>query len=290
MFFRTAVDPDSATAEESASELGALSTSTTLTTVSVAASFPTMETNGEVVLGPSNFDTTSGESDRSLLDDGRGLLPSFRNCAARKRDCKLPVNTIGDRLLSSVDVYSDVFVFGFTHKLPRADRTLRSSMRFTVITVGDRVLLPVDVYSDIFGFTHRLPKADSYREFARPFSDDAGQLVTASHYIYLNGDLQAAENAAVGELAFLGDGRALAITSVGREKAYGLYNPQTVHGDIVVSGFVTSTYTQAVDARVAHFGFSVDQVAFSWFGVFTAAFESGSELTTVLPRAASTWA
>lgn len=40
--------------------------------------------------------------------------------------------------------------------------------------------------------------------------------------------------------------------SVRKVEKEGLYNPQTVHGDIVVDGIVASVYTEAVQPRVAH--------------------------------------
>lgn len=163
--------------------------------------------------------------------------------------------------------------------------------RMEELAVGDRVLSSVGVYSEVFSFTHKLRRAESYREFVRlSVGEERVLLLTASHYLYLNAELKSAGIARVGDAVMLGDGRTAAITSVGRENAYGLYNPQTVHGDIVVSGVVTSTYTQTVDASAAHAGLSVVRAAFCWFGAFTTAFESGSELAMMLPHGASTLA
>lgn len=163
--------------------------------------------------------------------------------------------------------------------------------RMEELAVGDRVLSSVGSYSEVFGFTHKLSRAESYREFIRlSVGDETVLLLTPSHYMYLNEELQAARNAVVGDSVILGDGRTGAVTSVSREMAYGLYNPQTVCGDIVVSGVLASTYTQAVDARAAHAGLSMARAAFGWFGTFTTAFEGGSELAAVLPHGASTLA
>lgn len=163
--------------------------------------------------------------------------------------------------------------------------------RMEELAVGDRVLSSVGSYSEVFGFTHKLTRAESYREFIRlSVGNEKVLLLTSSHYMYINEELQAARNAVVGDSVILGDGRKGAVTSVSREMAYGLYNPQTVHGDIVVSGVLASTYTQAVDARAAHAGLSMARTVFSWFGAFTTAFEGGSNFMAVLPHGASTLA
>lgn len=61
----------------------------------------------------------------------------------------------------------------------------------------------------MFGFTHR---NRIVREFVRLSIDGEGRapvllLVTASHYIYLNGNIQAAGSARVGDVVLLGNGR-----------------------------------------------------------------------------------
>lgn len=160
--------------------------------------------------------------------------------------------------------------------------------RMEELSVGDRVLSSVGLYSEVFGFTHKLPRTESFREFMKLVIGENEFLLraTASHYIYLNGNLRAAGEARIGDFVNLGDGRMAAITSVEKEMDHGLYNPQTIHGDIVVNGVVSSTYTQAVNARAAHAGLSVARAAFNWFGAFTAAFENGSDLTAFLPHGA----
>lgn len=49
-----------------------------------------------------------------------------------------------------------------------------------------------------------------------------------------------------------GDGHDAKVVKVGNTHDLGLYNPQTIHGDIVVDGFVVSTYTADVTPSVAH--------------------------------------
>ena len=44
----------------------------------------------------------------------------------------------------------------------------------------------------------------------------------------------------------------LQVASVSSVWADGLYNPHTMHGDIVVDGIQTSTYTSDIDPTLAH--------------------------------------
>lgn len=162
--------------------------------------------------------------------------------------------------------------------------------RMQDLVVGDRVLASVGVYSHVFGFTHKLPRSQNSSEFVRLCigENNSHLLLTSNHYIYLNGELQTSSSAQIGDILSLGDGRFAAVTSVGREMDFGLYNPQTLHGDIVVNGIVASTYTRAIDARIAHTALAAVRAAFSWFGAYTTSFEGGSEMTAILPHGAAT--
>lgn len=54
-----------------------------------------------------------------------------------------------------------------------------------------------------------------------------------------------------GESVVVG-GVPVVVEKVQRVAGKGLYNPQTVLGDIVVDGFLATTYTSAAKAEVAH--------------------------------------
>lgn len=148
------------------------------------------------------------------------------------------------------------------------------------LEVGDKVLVSAGEYSEVFGFTHKLRASESERNFIR-LTVGGGErelLLTSGHYIYLNNELKTAGSARVGDTVISGDGRTLAVTAVGLELAKGLYNPQTAHGDIVVNGLVASTYTRAVPAAFAHAGLSLPRALYKWLGLYSTAFERGSNL------------
>lgn len=160
-----------------------------------------------------------------------------------------------------------------------------SEKQMSDLEVGDKVLVSAGEYSIVFGFTHKLRASEIQRNFIRLTVDDGERelLLTPGHYIYLNNELKAAGSAQVGDTVNLGDGRTSPVSAVGFELAKGLYNPQTAHGDIVVSGVVASTYTRAVPAAFAHAGLSLPRALHRWFGLYSTAFERGSNLPELTP-------
>ena len=59
-------------------------------------------------------------------------------------------------------------------------------------------------------------------------------------------------------------------------RAPGLYNLQTLHGDVVVGGLRASTYTTAVDPAVAHRLLWPLRAVFEAVGVYTTALDKGA--------------
>ena len=70
--------------------------------------------------------------------------------------------------------------------------------------------------------------------------------------MYVNGVLAPARSVRAGDNVTLASGRRARVISVGRVRKEGLYNPHTLHGDIVVDGVLTSTYTEAFSPALAH--------------------------------------
>ena len=76
--------------------------------------------------------------------------------------------------------------------------------------------------------------------------------LTSGHYLYVNGNLKTASDVAVGDELKRSDGSSSRIVEIRHVVKQGVFNPQTTQGDIVVNGFVVSTYTQAIEPEVAH--------------------------------------
>ena len=143
---------------------------------------------------------------------------------------------------------SDAFCFPAHATVELPDGTTKTMAQ---LEVGDRVLAEAGTYSDVYMFSHR------YAEFEGPFvaiATESGEelLLSADHYLYVNGKLAVASTVRVGDRVVKSDGGDAVVSHVTTRKAAGLYNPHTMHGDIVVNGITTSTYTAAVEPSLAH--------------------------------------
>ena len=119
------------------------------------------------------------------------------------------------------------------------------------LRISDSVEVGNGEYSPVFMFTHKLPSVVT--KFVRLRTHCGHTLdLSASHYVYVNGRLAAASSAGVGDVLRLGNSSISAIASVDYVWEKGLFNPQTLHGNIVVNGVTASTYTRAVQACAAH--------------------------------------
>lgn len=77
--------------------------------------------------------------------------------------------------------------------------------------------------------------------------------LSSGHYLYVNdGRLVQAGLVKVGDFLETADGTPAVITGKTVVHAIGLYNPHTLHGDILVNGFRTTTYTNALSPLLAH--------------------------------------
>lgn len=151
-------------------------------------------------------------------------------------------------------------------------------MSMNSLSIGDRVLVGNGEYSEVFMFTHKL--ADVEHDFVS-LSTESEQTITATagHYIPVVGKgLVAARAIEVGDHLFTADGLSSAVLQMKMVRGTGLFNPQTLAGDIVVDSIVASTYTMAVDPPLAHAVLALMRTAFRLFGLSTGALESGSPL------------
>jgi Hint module len=119
------------------------------------------------------------------------------------------------------------------------------------LRVGDFVQVGPAMFSEIFMFTHR--DAGGVHEFLQISTHDSAVIsLSATHYLYVNSALAPAISIALGDSLMLADGRTSTVTKIEKVRARGLYNPQTLQGDIIVEGILASTYTTAVAPKIAH--------------------------------------
>ncbi len=149
-------------------------------------------------------------------------------------------------------------------------------MQMSKLQVGDRVLVAPNTYSTVYMFTHALP--DARHSFVQ-LATAAGAKVTLTrgHYIYASGELKRASDVKTGETLTLANGETSAVVRIGHVEQTGLYNPQTLHGDIVVDGVRASTYTEILDSGVAHALLSVLRAYNAAFGLSSGVWRHGAD-------------
>lgn len=138
--------------------------------------------------------------------------------------------------------------------------------------------------SDVFMFTHR--EHNGKYAFVTMHTAMGVELsATAGHYLYVNGRLAMASSVKQGDILQLGNGTMTAVESVKMTWRTGLFNPQTVHGDIVVNGVRASTFTKTVRPAVAQVMLSPLRLSYSVIGAWTGLFEGGVSkfVTDMLP-------
>lgn len=123
------------------------------------------------------------------------------------------------------------------------------------VAVGDAVRVAAGAgaaaFSPVYTFTHRTAGG------AHPVvtaTTRSGHSLTATpgHLVYINGHATPMRSVRVGDaLDVAADATSSVVTAVSVGTAAGLYNPQTLQGDIVVGGVRASTYTTAVAPAVA---------------------------------------
>lgn len=151
-----------------------------------------------------------------------------------------------------------------------------SHKRMDKLTIGDRVRVSTKEYSEVFMFTHRVPDARS--TFVNLHTSDGHVLsLTPGHFLYVNGKLMPAKNVVRGDSLQTADGTSTTVDKVYTAVGEGLYNPQTTHGDIIVNGLRTSTYTTAVQPSSAHSLLAPFRAMYNALGLATCALDGGSD-------------
>ncbi len=126
-------------------------------------------------------------------------------------------------------------------------------LRMTMLEVGDHVLVGENKFSEVFMFTHRLDDG-ILREFVRIETTSGATIeLSKGHYIYAEGKQVEASKVRVGDLLLSSTGQNENVASLSTVFRAGLFNPQTLDGNIVVNGLTCSAYTSSFPAPwIAH--------------------------------------
>jgi len=123
------------------------------------------------------------------------------------------------------------------------------------LEIGDRVRVAAgtgpNAFSEVFTFTHR-KRTGTYPFVTATTASGHSLSASPGHYVYVNGHLAPMQSVRVGDaLDVAATGTHSRVVAVATAEQTGLFNPQTLAGDIVVGGVRASTYTTAVAPRLA---------------------------------------
>jgi Hint module len=150
------------------------------------------------------------------------------------------------------------------------------TQRMDRLRVGDRVKVAPGTFSDVFMFTHKLETdVNDFLDIRTACGDHIR--LTAGHYIYANGSLVPAGTVEAGDELTLASGARCPVTSVSETVDFGLYNPQTLDGNIVVDGVIASTYTTAVTPTLGHAWLAPLRKLYIFFGLSSRLLENGAD-------------
>lgn len=130
--------------------------------------------------------------------------------------------------------------------------TLRSGQRVRMdcLQVGDEVAVGNGAYSRVFMFTHA--DKQSVNLFIEVICNRNVSLsLSPGHMLPANGRIYFAREIQVGDMIYLSSGASALVSAVRSKWDIGLYNPQTLQGDIVVNDVITTTFTEAVNPVLA---------------------------------------
>uniref|UniRef100_A0A7S0T5B9 Hint domain-containing protein n=1 Tax=Erythrolobus madagascarensis TaxID=708628 RepID=A0A7S0T5B9_9RHOD len=135
--------------------------------------------------------------------------------------------------------------------------------RMDELDVGDVVRVSPTDFSPVYFWGHK--DADSTSSHFVELELESGRTLTLSnnHMVYANDKLVRTRDVVVGDQMIDAVQGASAVTKIRSNMAKrGLFNPHTIHGDIVVDGVLASTYTSTQLSSTAHMLLSVERVAY----------------------------
>lgn len=156
------------------------------------------------------------------------------------------------------------------------DTASRGPITLESLRVGDLVRAGPGDYSRVYMFTHRV-RHGSFTFVKLRMADGRVVRMTAGHKTYANGHLVAARDVRRGDELESADGTRVRVASVAQASARGLLNPHTAAGDVVVDGFRSSTFTDAVPQAPAQAALAPARALHACTGLWTGALEAGAD-------------
>lgn len=248
------------------------STTTTTTDSTTVESFTTTTTTGTAISTTETTSTTSVTDSTSLagttMTTATTTTTTDTESTASLSESPTPSasqhETSGEAVGTNIDeeessspagTSSDNTESGSTCFPSSAVVELASGQRKPIsqLRIGDSVRVGKNTFSDVFLFSHRTNamSAPSYVELEMEHSN-ATLRMTAEHLLRVNGsELVAARMVKRGDRVQSAEYGWVNVADMRVVRDRGLFNPHTLDGNIVVDGFIVSTYTTAVPRRVA---------------------------------------
>jgi len=139
------------------------------------------------------------------------------------------------------------------------------------LKLGDKVRVNENEFSEVFFLGHWDHTSISTNFVEIRLEDDNKLVVSRGHMIYVNNKLVQAKHAKVGDTMVTVEAKhsknVMIMEIKDGVRVRGLYNPHTMHGDLVVNGIRVSTFTNAMQQQVAHAMLLMERVVWKWKGL-----------------------
>jgi len=136
-------------------------------------------------------------------------------------------------------------------------------MRMDKLKIGDVVRVSASEFSPVYFWGHKDSSSTSGNFVQIMLESGRTLTLSSNHMLYANKALVRAVDVQVGDtLVDAHNGDSIVSDTRRGVTKRGLYNPHTIHGDIVVNGVVASTYTSAQLSPTAHMLLAIERLSF----------------------------
>ncbi len=116
------------------------------------------------------------------------------------------------------------------------------------LRIGDSVQVGHRTSSPVYMFSHA--ERDEYYKFIVLVTHVGNLTASADHYVHTTAGIHAMRHISIGDQLLTADQSKVAVIRIEQTWAKGLYNPQTIDGNMLVDGFLVSTFTGAIREQV----------------------------------------
>ena len=150
-----------------------------------------------------------------------------------------------------------------------------SVKRMNELELGDAVLSSSGGYSQVFMWTHRI--TEGVFPFIRLMTS-SGKFIELSegHFLSVNGKYAAAGSVKIGDELHTSENSCEKVIQKTIVHRRGLFNPQTASGTIVVNDIIASTYTSAINEKIAHTMLALFRAVFKKLAYTYHGFDNGA--------------